>query len=188
MNELSGDYTGCPALIYDTEGNHLGNTIITQYEKSALRIELREMPSTLNQGAACKILIMASPSPCEYQGRIIKEGQRFQIAMFFGKVKENRITARYKTNASATIENLIYDGRAYPLFSPLKVNILNISKSGVRLVGSKNTFMDGDRFQMRMNINGSDKLLIADVVNCVDREGDVSEYGCQFLIGSERVG
>lgn len=187
MNELSSDYTGCPALIYDLDGNHLGNTIVTYYEKAALRIEIREIPSTLSPGAACRVLILASPSPCEYQGRVIKEGQRFQIAMYMGQVKENRGTARYKINIAAMIENLIYDGRAYPLYSRLKVTILNISKSGVRLSGPKHSLMDGDRFQMRMNISGNDKLLIADVVNRIDLAGDASEYGCRFLIGSERV-
>ena len=187
MKELSSDYTGCPVLVYDIEGNHLGSTIVTYYEKAALRIEIREIPSTLSPGAACRVLILASPSPCEYHGRVVKEGQKFQIAMYMGQVKENRGTVRYKIKITALIENLIYDGRAYPLFTRLKVNVLNISKSGVRLSAPKYSLMDGARFQMRMNISGNDKLLIADVVNRVDLAGDASEYGCRFLIGSERV-
>jgi len=187
MKGLSGYYTGHTVLIYDTDGNHLDSTTITSYDKMALRIEVQALPSVFSSGAGCRVLIMTSPSPCEYQGRALREGTRLYIAMYQGQEKESRGAERYKINSSAVIENLVCDGRAYPLLAPLEITLVNISKSGVRFRAPLNSLSDGDRFQMRMKISDSDKLLIADVINHHDIDEQTSEYGCQFLIGSERV-
>ena len=40
---------------------------------------------------------------------------------------------------------------------------------------------------MRMRISDSEKLLIANVIHHTDNDTKASEYGCQFLIGSEKV-
>ena len=183
MKGLNGDHTGCTVLIYDTEGNHLESTVIKEYDKVALRIEVQKMPAVLSTGASCKVLILTAPSPCEYHGRVISDARRSAIALYQGHEKENRSAVRYRMNAPALIDNLICDGRAYPLFSPLEVCIVNISKSGVRFKAPNYSFIDGDRFQMRMKISENDKLLIAVVVNQKDVDNQTSEYGCQFLIG-----
>jgi len=187
MSALSSDFTDCSVLIYDEAGKHLGDTVVVDYNKDALRIEVREIPPTLEAGSRCKLLILSSPSPCEYNGKVIKEGAKKIIAMFFGHVKENRKAVRYKVNSSALIENLIYDYRAYRLHTPLKVELINISQSGARFRATINSLSDYDRFQMRVRISDSEKLLIADVVNHLDKGSKISEYGCRFLIGSEMV-
>jgi hypothetical protein len=187
MTALSGDYTGCSILIYDAAGNHLCSTVVTRYEKSALRIDVQDMPLGLEIGGGCRVLILTSPTPCEYQGRIIKDGTRKNIAMYQGHEKESRGSVRYAVNSTALIENLVCDGRAYPLHTPLEVEVINISKSGVRFRAPDNSLTDGDRFQMRIKISTSDKLLIVEAVNHLDSEPKTSEYGCCFLIGSERV-
>ena len=187
MTSLSADFTGCPVLIYDEGGAQLGNTVIVSYIRSTLRIEVKDLPASLKAGRRCRLLILSSPSPCEFQGRIAKEGNIKEIAMYFGQEKESRGHARYKVSYTALIENLIYDGKAYPMHTPLEVSLMNISQSGMRFRTPPNAFTDGDRFQMRMLINNSAKLLIADIVNHIDRENDSSEYGCRFLYGNERV-
>jgi len=187
MTSLSSDFTGCSILIYDEAGNDLGSTTIVSYNRAALRIEVKDTPLSLNMGSICRLLILSSPSPCEYQGRIVKEGSKKNIALFFGQEKENRRAARFKVNYPALIENLICDGKAYPLLSPLEAILINISQSGVRFRTPINAFSNGDRFQMRLLIGHTAKLLIADVIDHVDKDNSVSEYGCQFLIGSERV-
>ena len=187
MTSLSADFTGCPVLIYDESGVLLSSTEIETYDRSVMRVEVKEMPPSLNAGGVCRLLILSSPSPCEFQGRIIKEGSRKSIAMFFGQEKENRSATRYKVNYEAMIENLICDGKAYPLLTPQVVSLINISQSGARFRTPRYSFTDGDRFQMRMIIKDTAKLLIADIVNHVDKSEDSSEYGCRFLIGNERT-
>ena len=184
MAALSGDYTDCSILIYDQAGNHLGSTVIKYYDKVSLRIEVQALPPNLGVSDFCKVLILSTPSPCEYQGRINKEGARKTIAMFQGHEKESRAAARYKVNYPAMIENLVYEGRAYPLLTPLEVGLINISQSGVRFSAPNNSLSEDDKFQMRMKISESDKLLIAEVVNHKDNEMTASEYGCRFLVGN----
>ena len=184
MAASNTDYTGCSVLIYDPEGNHLGNTVVTDHDKNTLRIELQTVPAALVSGAGCKLLILMAPTPYEYQGRAVKEGTKITIAMYKGKEKENRGSARYKINLKAAIENLICDGRAYPLHTPLEVTLVNISKSGVRFRTPFFALTKGDRFQMRIKISDNEKLLIADVVNHMDKGSEASEYGCRFLISN----
>lgn len=188
MAASSGDYTGCSILIHDEGGNHLCSTVVTSFDKSTLRIEVEETPKNLINGAFCRLLILSSPAPYEYHGRVIKEGTRIAIAMYKGQEKENRGAARYEVNLTARIEHLICDGRAYPLHTPLEVRVLNISKSGVRFRTPFYALSDGDRFNMRMKISDNEKLLIASVTNHSDHESKTSEYGCSFLISKDKGG
>jgi len=103
------------------------------------------------------------------------------------KVGENRDSARYNIYTEVLIENLVCDGRAYPLFTPLKVALVDVSTSGARFSGPSYAFTDGDRFQMRLKIGESYKILIADIVDHTDLEDNTSEYGCRFLIGSNKA-
>jgi len=175
-------------MLYDTLGKHLNNTSVVSYNKNTLRIEVQETPRSLSIGYRCRLLILANPAPCEYQGKIIKEGSKLIIAMHHGQEKENRGAARYKVNLPASIEHLICAGRAYPLHTPLSVELINISKSGVRFRAPFNSLSDGDRFQMRIRLSENDKILISDVTNHIDKEAKISEYGCHFLIGSTKTG
>lgn len=186
MTALSADFRECSILIYDAAGNYLGSTVVTEYDKSALRIEVEALPRILYPGNSCRLLILTAPSPCEFQGRVIKEGAKILLAMYQGQEMENRGAVRYKINFPAFIENLIYNGKAYPLLTPLKVELVNISKSGVRFNAQPYSLIEEDRFQTRLRIGDGEKLLIAIVKNHLDKfdnSSEKAEYGCQFLIG-----
>ena len=184
MSALRGDYTSCSVIIYDVVGNHLGTTTATGYDKGSLRLRVREVPGILNLGDVCKLLILTAPSPCEFNGRIVRENLTEMIALFQGHEKEERGAVRYKVNYPALIENLVYDSKAFPLLEPLVVEMLNVSKSGVRFRAPINALSDNDRFQMRIKINENEKVLIADVVNHFDQESGMTDYGCRFLISN----
>jgi len=185
MSALSSNFVDCAVLIYDEAGNQLGSTIVTYYNKDALLIEVEELPPVIENDGRCKLLILSSPSPCEYQGRIVSEGAKKVIAIYHGVEKESRMAVRYKVNYPASIENLICVGKAYPLLTPLEVGLINISKSGMRFRAPNNSLAIGDMFQIRIKIGDNSKILIADVVNYSDKSSGTSEYGCRFLIGSD---
>ena len=182
MAVLGGDYTGCSILIYDERGNHLGNTTVTLYDKRSLRAEVRDIPPSLKTGDKCGLLILSTPTPCEYQGRIIKDSRRSAIAMFLGKEHENRTCARYKVKCPAVIENFITENKSYPLLSPIEVEVINISKSGLRFTARSYTLVDGDKFQIRVVVSGNEKVLIVEAVNHLDKDDGITDYGCRFLI------
>jgi len=185
MVTLSGDYTDCPILIYDMNNNQLGSTVVTNHDKKALRIEVRQVPESLNSGDGCRLLILTTPAPCEYQGRIVREGAGKVIALHHGREKESRSDTRYKVSFPALIENLVCDDKAYILHTPLEVELVNVSKSGMRLRAPFYSLLNKDVFQIRMKISGQEKLLIAKVTNYMDKNTKTSEYGCRFLIGSK---
>jgi len=174
-------------MIYDKTNTHSGSSVVTQHNKDTQKIVVEEAPSSLKVGDSCRILILSSPKPCEYQGRMISENPKTIIVIHHGREREGRGAVRYSIKSPAFIENLICASRAYRLHSPLEVELINISKSGVRFRSQYYSLLDGDRFQMRMKINNIEKLLIADVVNHMDIDAETSEYGCRFLIGSEKV-
>ena len=182
MAVTSVDYTGCTVMIYDADGYHLSDTVVTSYDKASLRIEVLTTPKALDIGDACRLLILSAPTPFEYLGRVIKEGSKKAIAMYKGQEKESRGAMRYAVSYPAIIENLICDDRAYPLHTPLKVVLVNISKSGVRFRTQFYALSVGDRVQFSMKVSGNIKRLMADVTNFSDNENATSEYGCRFLI------
>jgi len=174
-------------LIYDAEGNHLINTSVTSHDKKSLHITLQEYPPRFEPGDICRLLILTSPSPCEYMGRVTRLNLKPVVALYHGSEKENRGSTRYEVNLAAMIENLVYERKAYRLHTPLKVWLINVSKSGMRFRAPTYSLMDGDMFQLRIKIGDGDKLLIAEAVDHIDKDDGTSEYGCKFLAGKERV-
>ncbi|MCL1842893.1 MAG: PilZ domain-containing protein [Defluviitaleaceae bacterium] len=178
---LLKDYTGYTVLIYSPEGEYLCDGTVSKHDKKYEWIELRHgLPPSLKVDDICPLLIMTSPSPCEYRGRVVKDGWQLVLALFKGKEKENRKTTRYKVNFPVTIENLIIDGGTFPLFEILTVNITNISRTGVRFSAPLNSLLVGDKFTLRMQIGEDNRLFTAIVVNSVNKT-HISEYGCRLV-------
>ena len=179
---LRHDYTGFTVLIYSPDGKYLCESKVSEHDKKSQWIELRSgLPMSLKKDDVCPLLIMTSPSPCEYRGRVVRDGWKYVFALFKGKVKENRRMERYKINYPVNIEDLIIDGVKFPLFETLTVNIINISQSGVRFSAPFNSLLAGDKFSFRMKIGGDESLYIAVVVNSIDKDSDISEYGCKLV-------
>jgi hypothetical protein len=181
MAVLGGDHTGNTVLIYDSSGNHLGDTVITSYSKAEQHIQVRRMPKDLKVNDDCKLLILSTPAPREYLGKLRKTAGLQYIALFQGQEKESRGATRYSVNTPALIDELIVDNKPFPLHTPVKLILLNISTSGVRFRAPYFSLNDGHVFKMHMVISGSAKTLIAQVLNHVDNEPASSDYGCRFV-------
>ena len=181
MSALTGDFTDCTVFIYDIDGTHLANTVVKTHDKGAQQIQVGFMPFELGINDNCKLLILSSPTPCEYQGKVKRVGGNQFIAMFQGQEKESRSSSRYPVNTPALIDALIVDGEPHVVQTPIEVTLINISTSGVRFRAPFYSFEDGDSFQMHMVISNNKKRIIAKVVNHLDNEPDHSDYGCLFL-------
>ncbi|MDR2571269.1 MAG: PilZ domain-containing protein [Oscillospiraceae bacterium] len=182
MSVLGNVYTDCTVFIYDAHGNHLVDTSIRNHDRQTQQIEVRIMPAELKVNDTCKLLILSSPSPCEYHGKVKKEGGKQYIAMFQGQEKESRASARYPVNTPALIDALIVDEETHSLQSPIKVALINISTTGVRFRAPFYTFEDEDEFRMHLIISNNQKEIIAKVINHVDTKQTHSDYGCSFLV------
>jgi len=181
MSALGSDFTDYTVFIYDANGNHLINTIVTSHDRAAQQLQVSMMPEELKINDDCRLLILSSPIPCEYKGKVKKIGGSQFIAMFLGQEKESRGSARYPVSTPALIDTLIVNEQPYPLQTPIKVILLNISTNGVRFRAPYYSFQDGDIFQMHLVISNSQRKLTAIVVNHIDNEPTSSDYGCRFL-------
>jgi len=183
MSVLSDNYTGCTVFIYDMNGDHLLDTVVTDHNREEQQLKVNSLPVELHINDKCSLLVLTSPSPCEYLGKVKKIGGNIFIAMYQGQEKENRTATRYAVNAPAMIDTLITEGHPYSLHTPLNVTLINISTSGVRFRAPYYSLAEGDVFQMRMVISQNKKKLIAQVLNHIDKEPVSSDYGCLFLYG-----
>jgi len=181
---MKKDYTGYTLLIYSPGGEYLGEGTVSGHDKKMQWIELRRgLPQSLKVDDICPLLFLTSPSPYEYQGRVVRSAGSLQFALFKGKEKESRKMARYKVNFPTAIEALVIDGDVFPLFSSEAITVINISRKGIRFSAPPNTLLVGDKFTMRMRVDGNDRLFTAIVVNLINKT-EVSEYGCR-LVGNK---
>jgi len=181
MAAIGGDFTDYTVLVYDANGNHLVDTVVISHDRNDQQIQLAIMPEELKVNDNCKLLILSSPIPCEYQGRVKKIGGNFFIAMFYGQEKESRGSTRYSVSTPALIDALIVDGKPYPLQNLIKVVLINVSTNGVRFRAPYYSFEIGDQFQMHFAVSNSTKKLTAVIVNNVDNGTTSSDYGCRFV-------
>ena len=185
---LGGKYGGCIALIFDAEGNELGETIVNNIYNSNMHINLENLPKVLSIGSACKLLILTDPQPCEFSGKVVNDGDANIVAIFQGRERARRKEVRYKTNAAAQIDCLISEGKEYPLLEPIDVTLKNLSRTGVRFSAPYNTLMQGDIIKLILSLTNSMESLIVEVVNLMNLDTTKSEYGCRFLTSESKEG
>jgi hypothetical protein len=101
--------------------------------------------------------------------------------MFQGQEKESRGATRYSVDTPALIDSLIFEDHPYPLHSPVKVVLINVSTTGMRFRAPYYCLTVGDVVKMHLVVSGSEKQLLAKVVNHIDKESESSDYGCRFL-------
>jgi len=182
MAVLSSDFTDHTVLVYNTEGVHLVSTTVMTHDKEARQVVLESMPNELKINENCRLIILTSPTPCEFQGKVKKLGAGIYIALFQGQEVEGRDAPRYPVSTPALITALIEDGQAHRIQTPVKVTLINISTTGVRFRAPYYSFDIGDMFQMDMFIGKNQKKVTARVVNNEDQSNDSSDYGCRFLL------
>jgi len=180
MSALASDFTGNTVLIYDTGGNHLASTTVKEHDRNAKQIRIIGLPAGLNVNDECKILILSSPTPCEFSGKVKKIGGHPFIGMFQGQEKESRAATRYPVNTPAIITTHYINGKPYPLQTPITVKLINISTSGVRFRAPYYSLDVDDEFEMHLIINNARKQITARVVNSLDSEQESTDYGCIF--------
>jgi len=179
---LRKDFTGATAIIHDESNVLMANVRIIEYDSSENSIEVPDLP-VLTEGAKCSVLIMSTPVPYSYQGRIHKRLKKRVITLFKGETVEARkFEQRFKTDMPARIVALYNDGKLHSLHTPAIGRILNISKGGLRLRAVYNALNIGDKFQAHIENGEFNTKIMAEVVGRSDTEGGLfSEFSCRFF-------
>ena len=182
MAVLSSDFTDLTALIYDSDGNYQISTFIVSHDREARHVITDSMPENAKVNENCKLIILTSPTPCEFIGKIKKTGGSFFIALIQGQEKETRVAPRYSISNPALITALVVDGELHRIQTPVKIALINISATGVRFRAPYYSFDVGDEFQLDLIIGKNPKKATVQVVNNVDIDNESSDYGCRFLL------
>ena len=183
------DFVNCRTLIYGVDGELLANVKILDHNSSENTIKVQNLPALAGK-KKCELLILTAPKPYSYKGTIhktsVNKSDTGRLIRLYQELEvENRSEPRYSVNMLTNIEGLIFDDTVYKMHTPLAVQLINISKGGMRLRSVYNALAIGNRFHINVKIGGSDAMLTAEVANITDNETDYSEFGCYFAdIGS----
>jgi hypothetical protein len=176
------EYNNCTVLINDEKGRRIAETEILYHDELRNQIEVDDIPD-LEVGALYECLILTSPTPHAYKGRIHKRPKTKVIALFEGKETENRRDTRYKTDLPANVVGVIRHGKTYTLDKPIVGKVKDISRRGLRYASSSNAINVGERIRVSITSGGGEKNLSAEVLYSLDVPPDNSEYGCLLVIG-----
>jgi len=182
---IKKDFTSCNALIYDEDGQLLATVKILAYDRIENSIEIQGEP-ILDMVKKCDLIILTDPLPYAYKGTIHKPVLNKAdscklIRLYQENRKENRSEARYRINLTTNADSLIFKGEAYHLHTPLDVQVIDISKSGLRIRSKLYAFADGNSFHVQLQIGGSDTRMLVEIINTTDFAPYYSEYGCRFV-------
>ena len=165
---------------------HLIATVkILSYDREENSIEVQSEP-ILDMVKKCELIILTDPLPYAYKGTIHKpvinkSDSSKLIRLYQENRKENRSETRYKISLSTSADSLIFKGEPYNLHTPLDVQVVDISKSGLRLRSKLNAFADGNSFHIQLKIGGTHTKMLVEVINTIDYAPYYSEYGCRFV-------
>ena len=138
---LENDFTDHTVIVHDDKGVKIAEANIVEYDIILGNIRIEE-DLQLSTGDNVQLLILTSPSPCAFHGRI---GPRIQnmttIALHSGKSKEDRTFERFSIDSinsiesTGTIDGVIRDNKTVDM-PPVKVRLINISQGGIRFSGT----------------------------------------------------
>ena len=182
---LKKDFIACTALIYNEDKDLIASVKVLDYDSYENSIVIKSLPA-LESIKRCELIILTAPAPYMYRGTIHKtainkaeSGKR--IRLFSEHMTENRKEPRYKLNSSTSVDELIYDGKAYRLHTHLEIHLINISKRGVRFRSLPDSFAVGNRFKVCIATGYESTTLFVEVVNSFTKQREYSEYGCRFI-------
>jgi hypothetical protein len=183
------DYTGCAILLQTENGEHLKRCVVSYFDKETFHLKLRSgIPSAFSIGDVCSLLIMTEPAPREYKGRVVIDKSERVLLLFRGKERENRKATRYKVDFQARVNALVRHNEVYKLHTPTPVMVLNISRTGMRLAAPANALRKNDRVILQVKLEDGEKLLTAVVINWLDMNEYLSEYGCALIANQPGAG
>lgn len=177
------DYSGCKVLIY-TEKNEkkIGETVVKRHDKERNIIELENELPLLKEHEKVSLIILEKYTVLECKGTVRKRGgqDHRDIALYQEQIKDKREETRYPTSLKGKAENLIIGGKRVPLSETLDILILDISKDGILIRTKINTFNVGTAFQIKMDINGKETVLNAQVKRIDLVDGSMAQFGCKL--------
>ena len=158
-------------------------TEILDFDQVMVVITVNSRPFENRGYGKVSLLIFSENEIFEFRGNVrrISVPGRISIALFKGRVKEDRSSTRYVVNAPATITSLIIDGKVSPFAKAEPATVINVSTVGVLLRTSPNILELPSFFQLKLMICGSETILNNAVVRTHKSTSEYTEFGCKLV-------
>lgn len=184
MTGIPNDFAGYKAIIYDdAHEKTIAEATIVSFDREQYSAVVRtSKPMGEATRERLSILILCEDSVFECKGNVRKQtgGRQLEIALFQGRIKNDRAAVRYTLSAPATVENLMIGGRLIPLHTPVEVDVINLSAAGM-LIGAQVPLLNiGTAFQLKLSVADRETVIHAQVVRINVIQADHIEYGCRF--------
>lgn len=104
-----------------------------------------------------------------------------EIALFKGKIRENRAAERYPIKTQGDVRSLVVSSSLIPLLHPLEIFIENLSSVGALIKGKPDCFSVDMVIEMNFTIGNNDTTMFGKVIRIKETSQDLVEYGCKFI-------
>lgn len=180
---LMQDYAGRHIFIHDGMGNSIANSTIETHNREYMTVQVKGRFAGPAGSEFVSVLILAGDGIHEYKGKIRHSTKPLttELALFKGKITENRTSKRYAINTIAGVERISMNDIPVPLQSPLTVLVVNLSTSGVLLRAVPGCFAPDSILSFRLNIGGKDAIISAQVVRVSEIDTTTHQYGCMLI-------
>ncbi len=186
---IRGSYKGCPVIVHDAHGNTIVKTTIIEHDKDYMTIIIADGLTGIDRNEPLTFLILFHDVDHhdgihEYSGNIRQTTlypPTAEVTLFKGRIRENRACLRYRVDAPAQVEALIYDEMSFPLQNAQPATVVNISASGLLIRARPNFFVMNTVFQIKVSINSENSELVASVVRLQQLDHNTVDYGCKLL-------
>lgn len=178
---FSEDIKGCKVFVHAEENeNIVCDSKITEYDRSKITVQLEDSLNEFRENDKVFLLIVKKDAILEFRGTVRKVNSRGsrEIALFKGRAKEDRESARYNVNVPAEVEAILIEGRVTTLTPPVDVTITNISTTGISMRTGANIFNVKTRFLIKLNLGESETAFRTCVKRRKAVEDNIYEYGC----------
>ena len=177
---IENNFTDHTVIINNDKGAKVVETTVIEYDNILGSIGIGAN-SKLTTGDNVQLLILTYPNPCAFHGKVGPIIQNMTtIVLHSGKSKEDRVFERFPIDSVGTIEGVIRENNAMDL-PHTKVRLINISQSGMRFRCSSDILQKKDEVLLRLDLNKTEQILTAEIVNTSDVLFEYTEYGCRFL-------
>lgn len=181
---MIGSYKGHHIFVRDESGNDVANTTVLDHDRDIMTVSIEGASGSIENNTPVTVLILARNGVHEYSGRLkrsVLDSAITNIALYKGKVKENRQAARFTVHTMAMVESLVINSNPAPLLNPLPIFIENLSASGALIKTAPDCFTLNAIVQFRMDIGEKSTTIDGQIVWIKPVNKKITEYGCRFI-------
>lgn len=179
------DFTGYNVVIREDETSQalwMGKVEAYNKEKNIIEVDGFQTID-LEKYRKLQVFLFLNGQAYIYHGTYRKLGgvDRVGIALYQGKVKNDRKSERFLINIEAEIVERKSETEEIASNEHHKIQIMDISRSGIRIQGMELQLSINDWIAVSFAVLGLEKTCYAKIIRIGNSKEDVTEYGCKLM-------